>query len=133
MGLYNRLPPGSPDQEPHVDADLFDIGIRVRVKDVALLWRMAAAHALSMPGLEPEDVEEIIGPMEDPSLADCLGLLLTPKAIAGCSFAEFSVNGAAKPPRSPRRRKSRIKTLRVVSEPSGPSPTFPGLVRPVLR
>ncbi|MEO8723664.1 MAG: hypothetical protein ABI395_09115, partial [Sphingobium sp.] len=77
----------------------FLVTIALSVRDVDLLWRMAATHALSIAGLEQEDVEDVIGVLEDPSIADCLAMLLVPKPVAGCVITSFSVASATRVPR----------------------------------
>ena len=72
----------------------FDVSMRLSVCEAGLLWRMAAAQALSHGGLTEEDVVEMFGPMEDPSLADCIAMLAGPDNLAGCRFEEFSVVSA---------------------------------------
>lgn len=69
----------------------FDVCLKVDITDAALLWRMAAAHALAVSALEMEDIEEVIGPMEDPSLADCLAMLLVPQSVAGCALTDVRI------------------------------------------
>jgi hypothetical protein len=73
------------------DENNFVVSIALSVRDVNLLWRMAAAHALDMTGMEQEDVEDVIGALDDPSISDCLAMLLVPKPIAGCALSGFSV------------------------------------------
>lgn len=69
----------------------FDIRICVSVQDAATLWRMAAATAMTSGGLTEADVEDMLGPCEDPNIADCLGLILGPGMLAGCTFEDFAV------------------------------------------
>mgnify|MGYP000851834540 FL=1 len=80
--------------------------IRVSVDDKDLLWRTAAAHLLSA-GIEgEEELIELIGPCEDPEIAECLSLLLGPRqlpgvrynaalasAIKGKNFVPFALSG----------------------------------------
>ena len=72
----------------------YEVSMRLSVRDAGLLWRMAAVHALSQGTLTEEDVIEMFGPMEDPSLADCIAMLVGPGDLAGCCFEEFSVKPA---------------------------------------
>ena len=128
MGLQDvsphsvQFPPGEPE--------FFDIRMSVSVRDAGLLWRMAAAHALAMTGLEQQDVEDVIGPMDDPSLGDCLAMLLAPRNLAGCSFRDFSVLRAVAPApvAKPRRvRKTRPALPHPTKEGGAISPLFPAL------
>lgn len=86
---------GRPDARRTRDAgdegSHFDIRICVSVQDAAMLWRMAAATAMISGGLTEADVEDMLGPREDPNIADCIGLILGPGALAGCTFEEFVV------------------------------------------
>ncbi len=68
----------------------YEVSVRLSVRDPGQLWRKAAAHMLGR-GCSEQDIEEMFGPMEDPSVADCIAALLDPCALAGCSFDEFSV------------------------------------------
>lgn len=69
----------------------FEVTIRLNVDDPGLLWRAAAAQALSFSGCETTDLEEMLGPIEDPNLADCVAMLLGPRALSGCLYEAFSV------------------------------------------
>lgn len=66
------------------------ISMRLSVRDAGLLWRLAAAQAMSR-GCTEDDVTETFGPMEDPSLPDCIAMLIGPSDLAGCCFEEFSI------------------------------------------
>lgn len=88
----------------------FHVKIALSVRDINLLWRMAAAHALTISGLEQEDVEEVIGPLEDPSVTECLAMLLVPTPMAGCALMDFSVEPVT---RITRRKPVKVKRPRV--------------------
>jgi hypothetical protein len=104
----------------------FEVAITMQVRDAALLWRMAAAHALATTGLDQSDVEDVIGPMDDPSLPDCIAMLLAPRNIAGCSFSAFRVDRRVKPTRAPRSARSRRVTPRGAGEQRSTLNLFPG-------
>lgn len=102
---------------PSIDAPVSDRGnrefhvkIALSVRDIGLLWRMAAAHALTISGLEQEDIEEVIGPLDDPSIAECLAMLLVPQPTAGCVMTDFSVEPVT---RVTRRKPAKVNRLRV--------------------
>lgn len=69
----------------------YEVSMRLAVRDPARLWRTAAARALRLGNCTQEDVEDMFGPMEDPSIADCIAMLIGPGDLAGCRFEEFSV------------------------------------------
>jgi hypothetical protein len=69
----------------------FRLSVTLTVRDVEHLWRMAAARALELTGLAQSEVEDVIGPCEDPQIADCLGMLLAPRPVAGCVFKTISI------------------------------------------
>ena len=75
--------------------------MRISVTDATDLWRAAAAHALSYES-DQGDVEDVLGPMEDPSIADCLAMLIGPRNVPGCRFDSFvlipEVNGQSRKP-----------------------------------
>jgi len=74
----------------------YEVAVRLHVRDPGCLWRMAAARMLACGG-SGADVEEMFGPMEDPSIIDCIAMLVGPGNLAGCSFEEFSVLPASSP------------------------------------
>lgn len=47
---------------------------------------------LAAPGGCEEMVEETIGPMEAPQLADCVALLCAPSLVPGCSVDDYWVD-----------------------------------------
>lgn len=73
-------------------APSFKVVIRIRVENAGLLWRMATARALAFGDLSHEEIEEMLGPAQDPSIGDCVAMLLAPRAIAGCSFEDFAIS-----------------------------------------
>jgi hypothetical protein len=60
--------------------------IRISVEDAGLLWRTAAAHLLSAGVEGEEELTELIGPYEDPEIADCISLLLGPQQLPGVHY-----------------------------------------------
>ncbi|WP_380874008.1 hypothetical protein [Sphingomonas sp. DBB INV C78] len=59
--------------------------------DVTALWNAAARRCAETPGLTLADIEDMIGPREDPSVEDCLTMLTLPSSIAGCHMVDFGL------------------------------------------
>ena len=62
--------------------------LKVRVKCPSILWRAAASHCMRETAIRAEDLAELIGPSEDPSIEDCLMALALPAQIPGCSLLD---------------------------------------------
>lgn len=62
------------------------------VRDREILWDAAAAVGLSAPGASLSDVIDVIGPREDPSVADCIAMLARPAAMPGCELGGYGVD-----------------------------------------
>lgn len=75
----------------------FRLTLQIAVRDVDQLWRMAAARALAATELDQDAVEEVIGPMDDPQVADCLAMLLVPSPVAGCVMKAITVEPDTRP------------------------------------
>jgi hypothetical protein len=75
----------------------YEVILKFSVQDVASLWR-AAAQRLHDGGLEADDVDETIGPMDDPIVSDCLATLALPEGLDGCDLVSFDVHSASRPP-----------------------------------
>lgn len=73
------------------DQQNFRLTLQIAVRDVDQLWRMAAARALATGELDQDAVEEVIGPVDDPQIADCLAMLLVPSPVAGCVMRAITV------------------------------------------
>lgn len=67
------------------------IELSLSVRDCASLWDAAALKGLSAPGMRLVDLVDVIGPREDPALAECIALLAQPALIPGCELAHFDV------------------------------------------
>lgn len=78
----------------------FTVALTLNVADARALWSAAADRALAAPGMTLADVLDTIGPREDPSIADCIAMLTSPGAIAGCALEGFDIveNDAGLPP-----------------------------------
>jgi hypothetical protein len=69
----------------------FTVSLTLTVEDARALWSAAADRGLAAPGMTLSDVLDTIGPREDPSIADCIAMLTSPGAIAGCALESFDV------------------------------------------
>ncbi|MDG2534031.1 hypothetical protein P6144_10265 [Sphingomonas sp. HITSZ_GF] len=72
-------------------ASSYTVSLTLSVADVRALWSAAADRALAAPGMTLADVLDTIGPREDPSIVDCIAMLTSPAAIAGCALESFEV------------------------------------------
>lgn len=59
--------------------------LKLRVDSPAQLWQAAALRCLSQTDLNRDEVEDLLGPVEDPSIADCLMMLALPERLPGCT------------------------------------------------
>ncbi|PSJ41963.1 hypothetical protein [Allosphingosinicella deserti] len=69
----------------------YQVTLTLKVSDVAALWAAAAQRGLAAPGTNPADVFDVIGPREDPSLADCIAMLAGPVSVPGCSLDDLEI------------------------------------------
>lgn len=133
MNMLSRCE-GHKDAASPMDGDRarFELSIRVTIDDPGLLWRAAAAAALSRSGCDDSDLEELLGPIEDPDIADCLTMLLGPRALSGCMYEAFAVaplGGAGRSATRPAVSPGGVRRLRRPRDMSaGPADTrrFPG-------
>ena len=88
-GLNHRPDRRGPAQG--VDPE-YRITVSLAVTDAAGLWHAARDRLLAAPGGSEEMVEETIGSVDDPQVADCLALLCAPTQIAGCAVEDYWVN-----------------------------------------
>lgn len=72
----------------------FTATLTLTVEDARALWTAAAEKAMQAPGMTLSDVLDTLGPREDPSIADCIAMLVVPAGIAGCELDDFSVDVA---------------------------------------
>ena len=70
----------------------YRVNVTLAVTDLAALWSAAAAKAMAAPGMTIGDVLDTIGPREAPSVADCIAMLMTPIAVAGCAVDDFWID-----------------------------------------
>ncbi|MCX8476649.1 MAG: hypothetical protein MT490_12695 [Sphingomonas sp.] len=72
----------------------FTATLTLTVEDARALWTAAADKAMQAPGMTLSDVLDTLGPREDPSIADCIAMLVVPAGVAGCALDDFSVDVA---------------------------------------
>jgi len=72
----------------------YRINLTLSVSDPQALWTAAAARLLAAPDMSLDDVIDVIGPREDPSINDCIAMLAKPVALAGCDMDDFWVDRA---------------------------------------
>jgi hypothetical protein len=78
------------DHDDTPSSTRYDVILKFNVPDPALLWQ-AAARRLEGSGLEPGDVDETIGSIDDPSIDDCLATLMLPMVADGCELVDVHV------------------------------------------
>lgn len=71
------------------------VALTFSVSDREKLWDAAAARGLASPGMQIDDIVEVIGPREDPSLVECLAMLVQPAPTPGCLLEGFDVTSHA--------------------------------------
>jgi len=69
----------------------YQVTLTLSVSDAGALWAAAANRGLTVPGATIEDLEDVIGPREDPSIEACIAMLAGPTAVAGCALENFEV------------------------------------------
>lgn len=70
----------------------FRVNLTLAVTDLHALWTAAAAKLLAAPDMTLDDVLDVIGPREDPSVADCIATLAKPIALTGCVMDDFWID-----------------------------------------
>lgn len=71
--------------------------LRLRVDSPTQLWQAAALRCLSQSDMSQDEVEDIIGPVEDPSITDCLMMLALPERLPGCTRLDTALHAADLP------------------------------------
>ncbi|HSX53675.1 MAG TPA: hypothetical protein VLG14_00115 [Sphingomonas sp.] len=64
----------------------FEFRLKLRVECPTALWHAAARRCGSSIDPSIDDITDLIGPPEDPSIADCLMALALPDRLAGCTM-----------------------------------------------
>lgn len=89
LGDGNAPAPGASASGAHQE---YWFSLRLRVDAPAQLWQAAALRCLSQTDLSREEVEDLIGPIEDPSIADCLMMLALPERLPGCTRLDTALS-----------------------------------------
>lgn len=71
----------------------FRISLTLAVSDVQALWTAAAAKMLCASGMTLDDVLDVIGPREDPSISECVAAIANPAVLPGCVLDDFWIDG----------------------------------------
>jgi hypothetical protein len=71
--------------------EMVQVTFAFSIHDREALWDAAAKKGLSAPGMRLVDVIDVIGPREDPSLAECIAMLVPPASMAGCTLDRFDI------------------------------------------
>lgn len=74
----------------------FEFTLKLRVECPNALWKAAANHCTSIFDYSKDDLIDLIGPSEDPSIEDCLMVLALPAKMAGCTMLSTAM-GMAEP------------------------------------
>lgn len=70
----------------------YSITFTLAVTDARALWTAAAARLLVAPDMTLADVLDLIGPREDPSIAECIMTLARPATPVGCVLDDFWID-----------------------------------------
>lgn len=70
--------------------------LKFSVNDPGLL-RQAVGQLLRDKGLGAEEIDDTIGPIDDPSIIDCLAALVMPDVVEGCHIEEFDIHSGVRP------------------------------------
>ncbi|HUD91818.1 hypothetical protein [Sphingobium sp.] len=70
----------------------FEFSLKLRVECPNALWKAAAHHCLHIFDYSNDDMIDLIGPAEDPSIEDCLMLLALPARMAGCAMLSTTMD-----------------------------------------
>ncbi len=69
----------------------YDVILKFSITDSGRLWQ-AAAQRLRNLGLDAEDIDDTLGPIDDPAIRDCLLTLTMPDPVDGCRLEEFEAS-----------------------------------------
>lgn len=85
--MTENLPSGRVDKiDNHAMSQIeYQFSLKLRVDSPGKLWQAAALRCLAQPGICEDDVTDMIGPVDDPSIADCLMVLALPEHLPGCT------------------------------------------------
>lgn len=96
----------------------YRISLTLGVGNIDALWVAAAAKASTMPGMTLEDVVDVLGPREDPEVAECLSMLTAPGALPGCALSDHRIDLVTAPARLPSTAR-RLSGRRTFAPPFG--------------
>lgn len=77
----------------------YRVTLTIAVHHADALWAAAAEKAMSRLGTRIQDVLDVIGPPEDPSISDCIAMLVLPKNLLGCEVDDFWIDSIPGLPR----------------------------------
>jgi hypothetical protein len=80
-----------------VSHEEFWFSLKLRVDSASQLWQAAALRCMSQSEMSYEEVDELIGPIDDPSIADCLMVLALPDRIPGCTRLDVALQASESP------------------------------------
>jgi len=78
----------------------FSIRIDLKVKDMIALWMEALHVGLGHDAMKMSDVTrviDVIGPQTQPSIPDCVAMLLDPSRFPGCRVTHVDMLGSGLP------------------------------------
>ena len=75
--------------------ELLQISVTVKVVDKAELWKTAYSIITKAGLTEPEEIEDLIGSVDNPNLEACLeSILADPMRMAGCEYQDVVISPA---------------------------------------
>ncbi|MDF0541145.1 hypothetical protein PX699_02220 [Sphingobium sp. H39-3-25] len=72
----------------------FHFTLQLEVNCPTTLWHAAAIRCLKQGNISVDELIDLIGPLEDPSLSDCVMAMALPDTIPGCTRLAVELNGA---------------------------------------
>lgn len=90
---FNLAEPKTPSAGPDLwgTHDVVQVTLAFSIHDREALWEAAAKKGLAAPGMRLTDVIDVIGPREDPAIAECIAMLAPPATMAGCTLDRFDI------------------------------------------
>ena len=64
--------------------EVFNFSLQLEIESRSQLWQAAALECMKQPSMTLEDVTDLIGPVEDPSVHDCIMMLALRTQVDGC-------------------------------------------------
>lgn len=89
--MFSNIEPAS--YPASVPGRQFEFTLKLRVDCPTSLWQ-AAAGRMRGSATSAEDVADLLGPPEDPSIEDCLMGLALPSQIPGCAMLNVFLRSA---------------------------------------